>query len=65
MSIQEQIVAARLKLVEAERQKRAAWDTDPGNVNMAHVYFNATGFHEMWHRCEHARLQLLALEKLA
>jgi hypothetical protein len=59
----EQIAAARRDEAHLAEEKRAAFDRDPGNLGVAHIMFQARGYHEVWCRWSRARELRVSLEK--
>lgn len=56
----ERAQAEERRLAQARRK---AWDTDPGNHHMAHVFLNAHGYHTAWHEWNRARERVAELER--
>ena len=57
----------QLERAQAEERRLAAasvraWDSDPGNNHMAHVFLNAHGYHTAWHAWNQARGVVASLE---
>lgn len=55
----EQARADEARLAQARRE---AWETDPGNLHIAHNIFNAYGYHHAFKQWEQARHRVLSLE---
>ena len=55
----EQARAVEQRLAQARKE---AWETDPGNLNIAHNIFNAYGYHEAYRDWHQAMERVQALE---
>lgn len=58
-----QIEDARREVAELDEKRKAAWDKDPGNLNVSHVMLNAGGYHYWFTKWVEARAKLRQLEK--
>lgn len=62
MSTANALALARATEAHWAAERKAAWDKDPGNINLVHVFFNAHGYHAVFKMWAQARDQVRALE---
>ncbi len=62
MNIRMALERARAEERRLAIARQAAWDSDPGNNHMAHVFLNAHGYHTAWHAWNQARGVVVTLE---
>lgn len=62
MSLRDELALWRAAEQRLAQERRDAWDKDPGNTNLAHVFFNAHGYHFQFKAWVEARDRVAALE---
>lgn len=62
MNVRVALEQARAEQALIAEARKAAWETDPGNLRIAHNIFNAYGYHEVFKRWERAGDKVRQLE---